>query len=199
MRPCRPLRHNCAIITLMFWNGTPMFSVAGTTVNQTQVTMPRPQKHIADSRFTLSAMMGPQDANHYGNVHGGVIMKMADEAGAVVAMRHAGLPVVTVAVDSMTFMKPIFVGSLVMCESELTYVGRSSMEVRVLVRSENILTGEQTLTNSAYLVYVALSDDGQSVEVPALLFDTPAESAHAAEAEARQAYRKQQRSLQEHS
>ena len=124
-------------------------------------------------------------------------MKMADEAGAVVAMRHAGMPVVTVAIDSMTFMKPIYVGSLVMCESELTYVGHSSMEVRVLVRSENILTGEQTLTNSAYLVYVALSDDGQPVMVPEIIFDTPAEAARAAEAEARQAYRKQQRREQE--
>lgn len=155
--------------------------------------MARKQKRIADSRFTLSAMMGPQNANSYGNVHGGVIMKMVDEAGALVAMRHAGAPVVTVAVDSMTFMKPIFVGSLVTCEAELTYVGRSSMEVRVLVRSENPLTGEQNLTNSAYLVYVALTDDGQPTTVPEIIFDSQAEVDRAAAAAERQAYRKQRR------
>lgn len=155
--------------------------------------MPRKQKRIADSRFTLSAIMGPQDANSQGNVHGGVIMKMVDEAGALVAMRHAASPVVTVAVDSMTFMKPVFVGNLVMCEAELTYVGRSSMEVWVRVRSENPMSGEQTLTNSAYVVYVALDSDGQPSTVPELVFETPAEAERAAAAAERQAYRKKHR------
>jgi acyl-CoA hydrolase len=66
--------------------------------------MQQPAKRIAESRFILNALMGPQDANTHGNVHGGVIMKMVDEAGALVAMRHARAPVVTVAVDSMTFI-----------------------------------------------------------------------------------------------
>jgi uncharacterized protein (TIGR00369 family) len=157
--------------------------------------MSRKQKRIGDSRFTLSALMGPQDANSYGNVHGGVIMKMVDEAGALVAMRHAGAPVVTVAVDSMTFMKPIYVGSLVMCEAEITYVGRSSMEVRVLVRMEHPLTGDQQVTNLAYLVYVALSDSGSPIPVPELILETDQERARAADAEERQAYRKRRREL----
>src|SRR5690606_11750919 len=100
-----------------------------------------PRKRIADSKFTLSGLMGPQDANGQGNVHGGVIMKLVDEAGALVAMRHARTPVVTVAVDSMTFMEPIYVGNLVMFNAELTYVGRTSMEVRVEVVAENPLHG----------------------------------------------------------
>ena len=62
--------------------------------------------------------MGPQDANSQGNVHGGVIMKMVDEAGALVAMRHARTSVVTVAINSMTFVEPIFVGNLVLCNAE---------------------------------------------------------------------------------
>ena len=83
-------------------------------------------------------------------------MKMVDEAGALVAMRHAGNPVVTVAVDSMTFMEPILVGHLVMCSAELTYVGRTSMEVRVEVVTENPLRGEAKTTNIGYVVYVAI-------------------------------------------
>ena len=135
--------------------------------------------------------MGPQDANTFGNVHGGIIMKMVDEAGAVVAMRHAQAPVVTVAIDSMTFMKPIYVGSLVMCEGELTYVGRSSMEVRVQVRAENPLTGQGTTTNTAYLVYVALSDDGNPITVPEIAFETQEQRERAAAAHKRQEHRKQ--------
>lgn len=153
----------------------------------------RPRKRIDDSRFTLSALMGPQDANAHGNVHGGVIMKMVDEAGALVAMRHARLPVVTVAVDSMTFMEPILLGHLVLCNAELTYVGRTSMEVRVEVVTENPLLGDTKITNIAYLVYVALGLDGHPAVVPDVIYETPEQRQRAEEAQQRQAYRKQQR------
>src|SRR5512145_2248292 len=150
-------------------------------------------KTIADSRCTLSALMGPQDANGHGNVHGGVIMKMADEAGALAAMRHARLPVVTVTVDSMTFMEPIIVGYLVMCNAELTYAGRTSMEVRVEVIAENPLLGQSQVANTAYLVYVALDANGHPAPVPELAYETPEQLARAQAARQRQAYRKQQR------
>lgn len=153
----------------------------------------RPRKRIDDSRCTLSALMGPQDANAHGNVHGGVIMKMVDEAGALTAMRHARLPVVTVAVDSMTFMEPILLGHLVQCNAELTYTGRTSMEVRVEVVTENPLLGDAQVTNTAYLVYVALGPDGHPAEVPGILLETPEQAARAEAAQQRQAYRKQQR------
>jgi len=152
--------------------------------------MNRPQKRIADSRVTLSALMSPQDANGHGNVHGGVIMKMVDEAGALAAMRHARMPVVTVAVDSMTFMKPIYLGNLVMCNAELTYVGRTSMEVRVEVISEHPLSGVSSRTNTAYLVYVALDENGQPTTVPDLIYETAEEQARANDARERQMYRK---------
>jgi uncharacterized protein (TIGR00369 family) len=157
----------------------------------------RTTKKISDSRFTLSALMGPQDANSLGNVHGGVIMRMVDEAGALVAMRHAGKPVVTVAVDSMTFMEPILLGTLVQCKAELTYVGRSSLEVRVEVVAENPLQGSSKTTNIAYLVYVALDIEGRPAEVPGIEFETNEERIRAEQAKARQEYRKQQRELEQ--
>jgi uncharacterized protein (TIGR00369 family) len=141
--------------------------------------------------------MGPQHANALGNVHGGEIMKMVDEAGALVAMRHAGNLAVTVAIDSMTFMEPILVGHLVMCNAELTYVGRSSMEVRVEVVTENPLTGDPRTSNTAYLVYVAIDAAGQPVEVPEIEFETPEQVQRAENARQRQAYRKQQRALEQ--
>lgn len=157
----------------------------------------RPSKPFSEARFTLSALLGPQDANPLGNVHGGVIMKMADEAGAIVAMRFANRQAVTIAVDSMTFLQPIRVGDLVQCHAQLTYAGRTSMEVRVEVVAESpIHAGGQT-TNQAYFVYVALDDDGNPAEVPALRYETELEQAIGASAEKRQAYRKQQRALEQ--
>jgi uncharacterized protein (TIGR00369 family) len=157
----------------------------------------RERKRISDSRFTLSALMGPQEANALGNVHGGVIMKMVDEAGALVAIRHAANIAVTVAIDSMTFDQPILVGYLVMCNAELTYVGRTSMEVRVEVVAENPLYGNPHITNTAYVVYVAIDANGQPVEVPELEYETPEQEARAERAKARQTFRKHQRALEQ--
>jgi len=157
----------------------------------------RERKRISYSRFTLSALMGPQEANALGNVHGGVIMKMVDEAGALVAMRHAGNLVVTVAIDSMTFIKPILVGYLVMCNAELTYAGRTSMEVRVEVIAENPLRGEPKITNIGYVVYVAIDANGQPIEVPEIDYETPEQLQRAEHARQRQAYRKKQRDLEQ--
>ncbi len=155
----------------------------------------RPLRKISESTFTLSALMGPQDANSLGNVHGGVIMRLVDEAGGLVAMRHAGKPVVTVAIDSMTFVEPILMGNLVQCRAQLTYVGRTSMEVRVEVSAGNPLERNERVTNMAYLVYVALDVDGRPTEVPGIDFDSDEERARAEQARARQDYRKRQREI----
>jgi uncharacterized protein (TIGR00369 family) len=153
--------------------------------------MSRPTKRCADSRVTLSAMMGPQDTNGLGNVHGGVIMKMVDEAGGLAAMRHASAPVVTVVMDSMTFLEPIRVGDMVQCTAELTYVGNTSMEIRVEVLTENPLTGAARITNTAYLVYVALDTEGRPTSVPGLEYVSDDERMRGQRAQERQQYRKQ--------
>lgn len=150
-------------------------------------------KRISDSRVTISQMMGPQDTNGHGNVHGGVIMKLADEAGGLASMRHAQAPTVTVAVDSMRFMEPIYVGNFVQFNAELTYVGKTSMEVRVEVIAEHPFTGERRLSNTAYFVYVALDSSGKPTPVPPLIFESAEEERRAELAKERQAYRKQQR------
>ncbi|MGJ3240420.1 MAG: acyl-CoA thioesterase [Anaerolineae bacterium] len=156
-------------------------------------------KTIAHSRVTLSHMMGPQDANGLGNVHGGVIMKLADEAGGLAAIRHAQTPAVTVAVDSMTFMHPIRIGNFVQFNAELTYVGHTSMEVRVEVISENPLSGKRVISNTAYYVYVALSTDGTPQTVPPLLYESDEERRRAEQAKERQIYRIQQKAQEQES
>jgi len=146
-------------------------------------------KRMRDSRVTISQVMLPSDANPQGNVHGGIIMKLVDEAGAIVAVRHSRCNVVTVAVDSMTFLSPIYVGNLVTFTASLSYVGRTSMEVEVLVEAEDPMTGEKTHTNSAYVVYVALDESGQPHEVPSLLAESDEERERMARGKERQARR----------
>ena len=133
--------------------------------------------------------MHPEHANLLGNVHGGWIMKLVDEAGALACMRHAQKKVVTVAIDSMTFRQPIKIGDLVVLNAEVTYTGRTSMEAMVRVLAENPVTGEQTHTNTAYLVYVALDNKGRPTTVPALITKTEEEKQRMEQAQKRQAYR----------
>ncbi len=141
------------------------------------------------SEISLNQLMLPEHANAHGNVHGGVIMKMVDEAGAIAAMRHARCPCVTIAIDSMTFKQPVHVGQLMVCQARVTYVGRSSIEVQVLVHAENLLTREVTHTNSAYIVYVALGSDGRPTTAAPLLLETEDDARLAAEGSARQRHR----------
>ena len=124
------------------------------------------------SRISIAQLMQPEHANNLGNVHGGWIMKLVDEAGALACMRHAQKRVVTVAVDSLVFREPIKIGDLIILNAEVTYAGRTSMEAEVQVIAENPISGERTHTNNAYLVYVALDDTGRPSSVPELILET---------------------------
>ncbi|GAB4439573.1 MAG: acyl-CoA thioesterase [Anaerolineae bacterium] len=147
-------------------------------------------KRVDDSRVSVNQWMMPEHANHMGFVHGGEIMKLADETGALSAIRHAQNFVVTLAVDSMTFHSPVQVGNLLTLHAHLTWVGRTSMEARVQVIAENPLTREQTHTNTAYFVYVALDENGHPVRVPPLVVETEEEKRRWAEAEERRQMRR---------
>lgn len=129
-------------------------------------------KPVSATRLVLSQVMTPLDANVSGNVHGGNIMKLADEAAGVVAIRHSGGNVVTATVDRFDFHAPVFVGNLVTVKASLNYVGRTSMEIGVRVEAENLLTGKKTHTNSCYITMVAIETDGTPVEVPRLILET---------------------------
>ena len=148
---------------------------------------------VRESRVTLSQPMGVTEANVLGNVHGGVLMKICDEAGALAAMKHARRPVVTVTVDSMSFHSPVHIGNLLTVKAEVTWVGRTSLETRLVVTSEDIVAGEVTHTNTAYYVYVALGEDGNTVEVPRLICETHEEKRLWEEGAARQALRLERR------
>src|SRR5438045_1293891 len=127
---------------------------------------PRP---AAGSRSVLVRWMGIGDANSAGFVHGGVVMKLCDEAAGVAAVRHCKRRVVTAAMDRMTFLLPVNVGDLLSCSATVNAVWRTSMEVGVRVEAENPRTGDKRHTSTAYLTMVALDEQGQPTPVPLLV------------------------------
>jgi acyl-CoA hydrolase len=146
-------------------------------------------KPVAESRAEITHWMGLTDANGAGNVHGGTIMKLADEAAALAAIRHARQRVVTVGMDRMDFHVPIYVGELVTFRATVNAAWHTSMEVGVRVEAENPTVGERRHTNTAYLTMVALDDAGRPAPVPPLEAKTAADQRRMREAELRRANR----------
>jgi uncharacterized protein (TIGR00369 family) len=148
-------------------------------------------KTAAESAVTMTHQVLPHDANPAGNVHGGVILKHIDTAAGVVAMRHVRGWAVTASIDRMDFLKPVFVGELVIIKASLNMVGRTSMEIGVRVEAENLLTGEVRHTNSAYLTFVALDDHGNPRPAPPLIIKGEVAERRFRQAERRRELRRQ--------
>jgi uncharacterized protein (TIGR00369 family) len=142
-------------------------------------------KTARETAVVISQLMTPQDINKAGNVHGGVIMKLIDSVGAVVAARHARKNIVTASIDRLDFLSPVYVGDLVTCKASLNLAGFSSMEVGVKVETENLTTGEIRHTASAYLSYVALGKDGKPSQIPQLILETEQDKRRNLQAKAR--------------
>jgi uncharacterized protein (TIGR00369 family) len=122
----------------------------------------------SETSLVLTHLTQPADANYMGNIHGGIIMRLIDEAAAACAFRFCRTPVVTAAIDRIDFHHPVKIGDLVRFLANVNFTGTKSVEVGVRVEAENLMTGITTHTNSAYLVFVALGDSGKPIPVPRL-------------------------------
>ncbi|MDO8568977.1 MAG: acyl-CoA thioesterase [Dehalococcoidales bacterium] len=150
-------------------------------------------KRVSESAGVLAVLMNQQDANLAGNVHGGVIMKLIDTVGGVVATRHARTSAVTASIDRLDFHHPVYIGNLVTFKASLNLVGRTSMEIGVRVEAENLLTGQVRHTASAYLTYVALDKDGKPTPLAPLILETEEEFRRNRQAQARRENRLRER------
>lgn len=144
---------------------------------------------MRESVSEYSEIALPNDANPLGHLLGGRVMHLVDLAGALAASRHSRRPVVTVAVDHMTFLSPVHIGQLLVLRSSVNRVFRTSMEVGVRVTVEDLRTGAIRHTSSAYLTFVALDDDGKPTPVPPVIPETPEEKRRFEEAGERRRYR----------
>jgi acyl-CoA hydrolase len=136
----------------------------------------------------------PQHANVHGSVLGGTVMHWIDLAAAVVANRHSRRPVVTASFDEMAFLAPILIGQLALIRARVTMTGKSSMEIRVDVESEDLLSGERRRTGTAFVTFVAIDPvTRKPVAVPPLELETDEERAEHARALERRRVRLQRR------
>lgn len=152
----------------------------------------RPVKKVSDSRTQQQYLICPAHINHYGRLFGGQLLKWIDELAGIVAIRHCGTTVTTAAIDNLQFQAPAYTGDMIVLEGQVTYVGHSSMEVRVDTFRE-ALDGSREMINRAYMDMVAIDCRGKGVEVPDLLPETEEEKAEYEAAKKRKQLRKQRR------
>ena len=132
----------------------------------------RPMSH---SVGTITTFVMPHMQNVLGDLFGGELMALVDQAAAVAAIRHAGGPAVTASIDRVDFRERIRVGSLVTCEATVDFVGNSSMDITVEVYAETVSTGERRHTHTAHVVFVAIDETGKPQRVPRLIPETAEE------------------------
>lgn len=143
------------------------------------------------SRIRLSRIVDALDANLYGNVHGGAVMRLVDEAAGVVASRHTGGRAVTAVVDELQFLVPVHVGDIVTCDAQVNWTGRTSCEVgvRVIAQPWNQAGDSGRHVASAYLVFVAIDDDEHPRRIPPVMPENDEDRRRFREAEIRRGTR----------
>ena len=146
--------------------------------------MPPESRPMSYSVASLTTLVMPHMQNVLGDLFGGHLMAMVDQAAAVAAIRHAGGPAVTASIDRVDFRERIPVGALVTCTASVDYVGNSSMDISIEVYAERVSTGERRHTHTAHAVFVAIDEQGKPRRVPRLVAETPEERERYARAEA---------------
>jgi acyl-CoA hydrolase len=139
---------------------------------------------MSSSTGQITTFVMPHMQNVRGDLFGGELMALVDQAAAVAAIRHAGGPAVTASIERVDFRERIPVGALVSCVATVDYVGNSSMDITVEVYSERVSSGEKRHTHTAHVVFVAVDDEGKPKRVPRLVPETEDERARYARAQA---------------
>jgi len=147
----------------------------------------------ARSHVELTELVMPSHANSHGTAFGGTVMSWIDLAAGMAAMRHARLPVVTASIDQLAFRSPVRIGQIALVQAQVTAAFSTSMEVGVLVLTEEPLSGERHLCCEAFLTFVAIGPAGRPVPVPPLLAESDEERRREREAGTRRASRLQLR------
>lgn len=149
-------------------------------------------KKVSDSLTEQIQIVLSGYINGQKRLFGGKIMEWIDVVAGVVARRHSGYDVTTAAVDNLQFKAPAKLNSTVILIGKITYVGNTSMEVKVTTYVEE-LNGERKLINIAYLVLVAIDDNNKPVKVPPLILETQEEKQEWEAGKKRNELRKQRR------
>lgn len=150
------------------------------------------EKRVQDSLVETVHLVRPNHLNGANRLFGGILMQWIDEVAGIVAKRHAMRNVITASIDNLRFIKGAYQDEMVVLVGRLTYVGRTSMEVRVDTYVED-RSGQRKRINSAYLVMVALDEHDKPVQVPGLIMETESEKAEWEAAKRRREMRSQRK------
>lgn len=159
-------------------------------MNQEKTAQTDDMKTVQDSQTEQVYIIRSQHINPQGRLFGGYLMQWIDEMAGIVSRRHSGKSVTTASVDNLSFKAGAYQNDMVVLVGKLTYVGRTSMEVRVDTYVEDY-DGKRKNINRAYIVMVAIDEDGNPVRVPGLAIETEAEQAEWSAGEKRYQLRKQ--------
>jgi len=154
--------------------------------------MEKQYKKVSDSKTEQVHILMPEHINGFNRLFGGRLMEWIDVVAAVVARRHSGCNVTTASIDNLQFKAAAYINSTIYMSGQITYVGTTSMEVRVNTYVEN-LDGIRHMINRAYLVLVALDDNNHPVPIPGLVLETDEERLEWEAGEKRRALRAQRR------
>lgn len=152
----------------------------------------RREKNVAESSVEQMHVVMQQHINGYGRLFGGILMQWIDELAGIVSRRHSEGMVTTACVDNLNFKDPVYMGDVVVLIGKVTYVGKTSMEIRVDTYVE-AQDGTRRPINRAYVVMVAIDQNDQKRQVPGLIVETETEKAEWIGGEKRYALRKQRR------
>ena len=148
-------------------------------------------KNVAQSRTEQVHVLRYQYINGYGQMYGGQLMMWIDEVAGIVARRHCDRSVTTASIDKLDFVEPAHLNDLIVMIGQVTYVGRTSMEIRVDSFIET--KGERKRINRAYVVMVAIDANRTPIPVPGLECITDEEKEEWKMAEKRYELRKKRR------
>lgn len=133
------------------------------------------KKYPKDSISTTTKVVLPNDTNTLGKLFGGSLLAWIDEIGAVAAHRHSGRVAVTAAINNVSFNKPVDLGTIVTLCAKVSRAFSSSMEVIIDVFVEDRITGEKSASNQAILTFVAVDQNGRTINVPEVTPETEEE------------------------
>lgn len=150
------------------------------------------KKRVEDSQTEQTYLMRPIYLNEYGNLFGGQLMEWIDEIASIVAMRHSEADITTACIDNLNFKEGATVNDVIVLRGKITYVGRTSMEVRVDTYVES-RHGIRKVINRAYVVMVAVDEHHHPIPVPGLVVESESEKAEWEGGEKRYALRKERR------
>jgi len=149
-------------------------------------------KSVSHSRTVITDIILPGQTNYHGTVFGGQLLQSVDKAATIAAMRHSESGVVTAACEAQ-FLRPVGLGEAIELTASVIWTHRTSMEIQVRGKVENLLSGMKREAFIAHLTFVALDDDGKPTAVPGLLIETEEEKQLFALGEARYAERKRKK------